>query len=105
MSVEDFRINAFVRQVLSRFWVDLQALRYGVIGRVVYLQGRFEKVRPPEPSGSSVFRPPHRKWITENAALLETVEKEIRRESQVSEVVFHLENFRKVDGKWVSTGA
>ena len=105
MSVEDFRINAFVRQVLSRFWVDLQMLRYGVIGRVVYLQGRFEKVRPPEPSGSGIFRPPRREWITENTALLETVEKEIRREAAVSEVVFRLDNFRKVEGKWQHTGA
>jgi hypothetical protein len=105
MSVEDFRINAFVRQILSRFWVDLQVLRYGVIGRVVYLQGRFEKVRPPDPSGSSIFRPARREWVTENTALLETVEKEIRRESLVTDVVCHFQNFHKVDGKWVSTGA
>ena len=52
MSVEDFRINAFVRQLLACFWVDLQTLRYGTIGRIVYVYGRFEKVRPPEPGAS-----------------------------------------------------
>ena len=101
MSVEDFRINAFVRQLLSCFWVDLQGLRYGTIGRIVYLYGRFEKVRPP---ASGVFRPPPPEWVAENAALLEAIEREIRREPLVSDVIFRLDNFRKTEGKWVATG-
>jgi hypothetical protein len=105
MSVEDFRINAFVRQLLSCFWVDLQALRYGTIGRIVYLHGRFEKVRPPDPGASGILRPPPPEWVAENAALLEAIEREIRREPSVSEVIFHLDNFRKHEGKWVPTGA
>jgi hypothetical protein len=102
MSVDDFRINAFVRQVLSQFWVDLQTLRYGAVGQVVYLQGRFEKIRPPMP-GTPARRPPD--WISEDLALLEAVEKEIRRDHLIHDVIFRLENFRKTDGKWVPSGA
>ena len=105
MSVEDFRINAFVRQLLACFWVDLQTLRYGTIGRIVYVYGRFEKVRPPEPGASGAFRPPPPEWIAENAALLEAIEREIRREPLVSDVIFRLDNFRKTEGKWVASGA
>lgn len=105
MSVEDFRINAFVRQLLSCFWVDMQALRYGTIGRIVYLHGRFEKVRPPEPSVSGILRRTPAAWVAENVALLEAIEREIRREPLVSDVIFRLDNFRKTEGKWVFTGA
>jgi hypothetical protein len=105
MSVEDFRINASVRQVLSRFWVDLQALRFGAVGRVVYLHGRFEKMRPPEPAQSETFQTRRPEWISENLVLLDAVEKEIRREHLVTDVVFRLDNFRKNDGKWISLGA
>ncbi len=105
MSVEDFRINAFVRQVLARFWIDLQALRYGAVGRVVYLHGRFEKLRPPEVEKREVIQGHRPEYISENLSLLEAVEKEIRRERLVMDVVFRLDNFRKTDGKWVSLGA
>jgi hypothetical protein len=46
-------------------------------------------------------RPEH---ISENLNLLEQVEKEVRREPTVTDVVFRLDNFRKVNGKWESTG-
>jgi hypothetical protein len=105
MSVEDFRINAFVRELLGRFWVDFQGLRYGTVGGTVYLHGRFEKVRPPESGGDEPIRPRHPVWTSENLTLLEAVEREIRREPLVQDVVFRLENFRKIDGKWVSSGA
>ena len=105
MSVEDFRINAFVRQVLSRFWIDLQALRFGACGRVVYLHGRFEKMRPPDTETREAFQGRRPEWISENMSLLEAVEKEIRRERLVTDVVFRLDNFRKTDGKWISLGA
>lgn len=105
MSVEDFRINAYVRQVLSRFWVNAQAIRYGAVGRVVYVHGRFEKLRPPVTDGDDLVRHRRPEWAAENLALLDAVEKEIRREHLVQDVVFRLENFRRTEGKWVSTGA
>jgi hypothetical protein len=104
MSVEDFRINAYVRQVLSKSWVDIDALRYGAVGRVVYFHGRFDKMRAVEKAVGEAWvgvRPEH---ISENLNLLEQVEKEVRREPTVTDVVFRLDNFRKVNGKWESTG-
>jgi hypothetical protein len=102
MSVEDFRINAYVRQVLSRCWVDSKTLRYGAVGRIVYFHGRFEKFRPPrrdDANGRS-----RQDEHAEDAALLARVEKEVRREGLVLDVVFRLENFRKAQGKWTATG-
>lgn len=103
MSVEDFRINAFVRQILSRGWVDLRSLRYGAVGRIVYFHGSFEKVRPQrEGQTGTEHRAEER---AEDLALLMEIEKEIRRDSNVADVVFRLDNFRKVQGKWTVVGA
>jgi hypothetical protein len=102
MSVEDFRINAYVRQVLSRCWVDLRSIRYGAVGRIVYFHGRFEKVRAPREETDG-HRPGEE--IAEDMALLQQVEKEIRREALVNDVVFRLDNFRKVHGRWTDVGA
>jgi hypothetical protein len=103
MSVDDFRTNAFVRQVLSRFWIDFHPLRYGVVDGIVYLQGRFEKVRPPDPDAGR--RAGRAEWVAEDLALLEAVEREIRRERLVGDVIFRLDNFCKSDGKWTPIGA
>jgi len=105
MSVDDFRLNAFVRQILSRFWVDLQTVRFGAVDRVVYLQGRFQKVRPAEPTSDEPLRRRRPEWVAENLALLEAVEREIRNDHLVHDVIFRLENFRKTDGKWIPSGA
>ncbi|HMB70536.1 MAG TPA: hypothetical protein VKU85_14570 [bacterium] len=100
MSVEDFRINAFVRQVLARCWIDTDALRYGAIGRIVYIHGCFHKLRPAARDGDADWFGIRPELLAENMGLLERVEKEIRREPTVSDVVFRLDNFRKVNGKW-----
>ena len=100
MSVEDFRINAFVRQVLSKSWIDVDALRDGAIGQIVYFHGRFEKVRAPDRDTTGRPDDGRPENAAENLILLERVEKEIRRESSVTDMVFHLDNFRKTNGKW-----
>jgi hypothetical protein len=105
MSVEDFRINAEVRRILSRCWVDLTALHYGAIGRTVYFHGRFQKVRPNRPSSGESWELRRPEEVAENLALLEAVEKEVRRTPTVIDVVFSLDNFRKTLGKWTMTGA
>jgi hypothetical protein len=104
MSVEDFRINAYVRQILSKSWVDIDALRYGAVGRVVYFHGRFSRMRPAEKTVGDAWSGVRPEQIAENLHLLELVEKEVRRESTVTDVVFRLDNFRKVNGSWESTG-
>ena len=105
MSAEDFRINAFVRQVLSRSWVDTQVLRFGAVGRIVYFHGRFDRVRSwnrDDADHPLHMRPEH---LSENLALLDRVEKELRREPGIADVVFRLDNFRKVNGKWSYVGS
>ena len=102
MSAEDYRINAFVRQVLSRCWIDTEALRYGAVGRIVYLHGRFVKLRPREGQNGDNPHVRHEQ-LSENLALLDRVEKEIRREPTVTDIVFRLDNFRKVNGQWSFT--
>lgn len=104
MSAEDYRINAFVRQVLSRSWVDIEALRFGAVGKIVYFHGQFHRVRSwnEDDGGPRSHLQPEQ--LTENIALLDRVEKEIRREPTVADVVFRLDNFRKVNGKWSHMG-
>jgi hypothetical protein len=105
MSADDFRINAFVRQVLTRRWVDLNAVRFGATGRIVYFHGRFERFRPENGNNEDAWEESAGARLAENLALLETVEKEIRREPGVVDVVFRFENFRKLKGKWTPAGA
>jgi hypothetical protein len=105
MSAQDFRINAYVRQVLSRCWVNAKTIRFGAIGEVVYFHGRFEKMRAPDSKNTEPWEERLRERTSEDLVLLETVEEEVRREPKVKDVVFSLENFRKVQGKWVPTGA
>jgi hypothetical protein len=102
MSVEDFRINAGVRQVLSSHWVDLQVLNFGAADRIVYFHGRFQKLRAaPAPGEDGVRSADHN--AAENLALLRAVEKQLRGDSRVLDVVFRLDNFRKVHGEWTVT--
>ncbi len=104
MSVDDFRINASVRRILSRCWVDEGSVRYGAVGKTVYFHGRFEKVRPARPRLAETWERHRPEDAAENLALLETVEKEIRREPGVVDVIFKLDNFRKVQGRWSTVG-
>lgn len=100
MSAEDFRINAFVRQVLSRCWVDTEALRFGAVARIVYFHGSFRRLRSWNEEESDHRAPAPQELLSENLTLLSRVEKEIRQEPSVADVVFRLDNFRKVNGKW-----
>ena len=104
MSVDDYQINATVRRILARCWVDLASLRFGTVGRTVYFHGSFLKVRPARPSDTDPWGGQRPEEVSENLVLLELVEKEIRRERSVADVVFQLDNFRKTRGKWSATG-
>jgi hypothetical protein len=104
MSIEDFQINATVRRILARCWVDLEALRFGTVERTVYFQGRFEKIRAARERDSETWEKRRPEQVAENLTLLEMVEKEIRREPGVQDVVFRLDNFRKSRGRWSTTG-
>lgn len=106
MSFEDFRINAFVRRVLVRSWVDLQVLRFGASERVVYVHGRFQKLQAPSrANGDESVDTDEPEEAAQNLALLEVVEEQLRADPSVRDIVFRLNNFKKVRGKWSATGA
>ena len=98
MALEDFRINALIRRMLSRCWVNLGSLRFGVVGGAVYFHGRFEKRRTPDPDKSEPWR---RRSESQDVAFLEELEREIRKDPAVRDVAFRLDNYRKVRGKWI----
>ena len=94
MSVEDYRINAFVRSVLVKRWIDTSRVDFGTSNGVVYVRGILRQVYG-------------RKQLEEDdeevdnlLALVRKVEKEIRRIPGVRDIVFKLDNFEKRGGQW-----
>ncbi|MBN1503511.1 MAG: hypothetical protein JW952_00440 [Candidatus Eisenbacteria bacterium] len=93
MSVEDYRINAFVRSVLVRRWIDTSRMDFGTSNGVVYLKG--------------MFRQTYRRRICDEleeeedlVRVVHRLEKDIRSISGVKDVIFRLSNFEKKSGKW-----
>ena len=101
ISDEDFRINALVRRILSRCWIDTESLRFGATGGAVYFHGAFRKLRAPQAADddddAGETRDTH---DNENIELLDRIERELRTESTVTDVVFRLDNYRRVNGRW-----
>jgi hypothetical protein len=94
MSVEDYRINAFVRSVLVKRWIDTSRVDFGTSNGVVYVRGILRQVYG-------------RKQLEEDdeevdnlLALVRKVEKEIRTIPGVRDIVFKLDNFEKRGGQW-----
>jgi hypothetical protein len=100
MSDEDFRINALVRGILSRLWIDLETLRFGATGGAVYFHGAFRKQHVPETDGDDDADGTRDTYDNENMELLDRIERELRAEPTVTDVVFRLENYRRVNGRW-----
>ncbi|MBZ0269005.1 hypothetical protein K8I85_12675 [bacterium] len=101
MSDEDFRINALVRRILSRCWIDTESLRFGATGGAVYFHGTFRKLRAPqaadEDDDEDGARDTH---DNEEMELLDRIDRELRAEPMVNDVVFRLDNYRQVGGRW-----
>ena len=94
MSVEDYRINAFVRSVLVKRWIDTSRVDFGTSNGVVYVRGILRQVYG-------------RKQLEEDEegldnllALVRKVEKEVRTIPGVRDIVFKLDNFEKRGGQW-----
>jgi len=94
MSIEDYRINAFVRSVLVRRWIDTSKVDFGTSNGVVYLKGILRQVYGKKDSGE----------VDEQKdnllSLVLKTEKEIRTIPGVRDVVFKLDNFEKRGGSW-----
>jgi Mg2+/Co2+ transporter CorC len=94
MSIEDYRINAFVRSVLVRRWIDTSRVDFGTSNGVVYIRGILRQIYG-------------RKYLEEDEEemdnllpLVRKVEKDIRTIPGVRDVVFKLDNLEKRGGQW-----
>ncbi len=93
MSVEDYRINAFVRSVLVKRWIDTSRVDFGTSNGVVYVRG--------------ILRQTYGKRqlerideVDELLGLVRRLEREIRNIPGVRDTVFKLDNFEKKGGRW-----
>ncbi len=93
MSVEDYRINAHVRSVLVRRWVDTSRVDFGTSNGVVYLKGMLRQVYRRRPAEETEELDPL-------LGVIRRIEKDIRSINGVRDVVFRLHNFEKKGGQW-----
>ena len=93
MSVEDYRINAFVRSVLVRRWIDTSRVDFGTSNGVVYLKGMFRQIYRRKSSEEA-------EGVDDLLTVIHRLEKDIRSIQGVKDVVFRLSNFEKKGGRW-----
>ena len=93
MSAADFKINADVRRVLTKHWINLKLLRYSCVGGIVYLRGELDLV----------FNAPSRRgdWNGMTAEQVSNLEKSLKRVTNVRSVKLQLSNWEKVDTGWL----
>jgi len=92
---EDFRINASVRTLLIRQWIDTVQLDHGTMNGIVYLRGSLRREMTRSKDGKVEESP------DESMRLLVTkLERQIRCVRGVRDVVCNLENIVKVRGQW-----
>jgi osmotically-inducible protein OsmY len=93
VEVEDFRINAQVRALLVRRWVDTSKVDQGTTNGVVYFRGTIRSYR-----AQNMYS---KQEAHEAAAyLVARIERDIRGIRGVKDVVMDLEDFKKVGGRW-----
>lgn len=93
MSVEDYRINAHVRSVLVRRWIDTSRMDFGTSNGVVYVKGMLRQIYGRRPS-ETVER------ADDLLGVVHRVERDIRSIQGVRDVIFRLSNFEKKGGQW-----
>jgi len=92
---DDFRINASVRTLLIRQWIDTTQLDHGTMNGIVYLRGSLRREMTRQREGRVEESP------EESLRLLVTrLERQIRGVRGVRDVVCNLENIAKVRGQW-----
>jgi hypothetical protein len=96
MSAVDFRINAAVRRVFIRHWLDLQLIDYRTTNCVVYITGKLR--------GKGARKGTKKTDYAVNPAVVEAVEREIGRIRGVKRVHMKLEGWTRSGGKWVGGG-
>lgn len=101
MRTDDFRINAKVRSILVRKWVDTTKCTIGTIKGKVYVRGRIKRI-----FGRGGKREEEEDDLDEKAVemseltLIMQIEEEIRRIPDVTGIQFDLEYWKKEKGAW-----
>jgi hypothetical protein len=91
-SASDFRINADIRRVLTKHWINLRKLQYSCIGGIVYLRGVVEVMYSAGDGGDS--------WQGVTAKQVSELEKAIRRIPNVKRVQFKFQNWERGTDGW-----
>jgi hypothetical protein len=93
MSVEDYKLNAFVRSVLVRRWIDTSGIGFGTSNGVVYVKGALRRIY-----GTKRFEDAAEE--DDLVSLIRRIEREIRSIQGVRDVVLKFDNFEKRAGQW-----
>jgi hypothetical protein len=91
VQTDDFRINATIRSILVRFWFNTSLLSHGSINGVVYIRGKLAK---------EVLKAGDSDLDKELPFLVRRLDKEIRNIRGVRDIVYNLENLKRVKGQW-----
>lgn len=95
MQFEDFRINASVRTLLIRQWIDTTQLDHGTMNGIVYLRGSLRRETTRLKDGQLDESPGESMRL-----LVIRLERQIRGVRGVRDVVCSLANLTKVRGQW-----
>ncbi|MFH0778824.1 MAG: hypothetical protein V2A71_09360 [Candidatus Eisenbacteria bacterium] len=93
MSVEDYRINAYVRSVLVKRWIDTSRIDFGTTNGIVYLKGILRQVYGKQADQQN-------EEVDYLLGLVHKLEKELKTIPGVRDVVFRLDGFEKKGAQW-----
>jgi hypothetical protein len=93
MGAADFKINADVRRVLTKHWINLKILKYSCVGGTVYVRGDLDLL----------YSAPHRgvDGGGMTAEQVSNVERALKRISNVRRVKLQLNNWEKKADGWM----
>lgn len=86
MNRSQYQIQAEVRRVFARHWIDLDRLQLGVYRDMVRVTGELHVTAPASPGG--------------DLSILDVVQGELMRIREIRCVVFDLANWRREDRRW-----
>lgn len=93
MSSGDFRINAQVRQILVRHWLEIEALSANAINGVLYVKGTIQ------------YRPAKRAQVGDiTPEFLQKLECELKLIKDLKKIRWQLENWERNEGDWLPLG-
>lgn len=93
MLLADYKLNAQVRRLLVRRWIDLNQVDYGVTNGVVYLRGCLRPARFAEDKDPHDLR-------LEEITLATRLERSLRQIPGVRDVVFQLDHVVRTGYRW-----